>query len=201
MRVETAFVSAQARVDTTAQIWDHAKIREGAQIGQRVIVGQGAYIGPGVQIGADSKVQNLAQIYEPAKIGSGVFIGPSVILTNDREPRAVNPDFVQKTSSDWIPVGVTVLDGASIGAAAVCVAPVTIGRWAMVAAGSVVVGDVPDFALVVGNPARQVGWVGRSGKRLVQVDEGAMNWRCPQTNEKYSKTDQGVLILEGESRE
>lgn len=201
MRAASAFVSAQARVDITAQVWDHVKIRERAEIGPRVIVGQGSYIGPGVQIGADSKVQNLAQIYEPAKIGSGVFIGPSVILTNDREPRAVNPEFVQKTSSDWIPVGVTVLDAASIGAGAVCVAPVTVGRWAMVAAGSVVVRDVPNFALVVGNPARQVGWVGRAGRRLIQTGGGALHWRCPQTDEKYFQTDQGILVLEGESPE
>jgi UDP-2-acetamido-3-amino-2,3-dideoxy-glucuronate N-acetyltransferase len=115
-------------------------------------------------------------VYDPAAIGDGVFIGPGAILTNDRLPRAISPTGELKRADDWDPVGVTVETGASIGAGAVCVAPVRIGAWAMVAAGSVVVRDVPDHALVAGNPARQIGWVGRNGRRMtvdgeVLVDE------------------------------
>jgi acetyltransferase-like isoleucine patch superfamily enzyme len=89
-----------------------------------------------------------------------------VVFTNDLNPRAVTPDGALKTADDWHAVGVTVRTGASIGARAVCVAPVTIGRWAMVAAGAVVTRDVPDFALVAGVPARQLGWVDRAGMRV-----------------------------------
>lgn len=183
----------------SAKVWDLAQVREHAKLGERVVVGRGAYIGVGVFVAAESKIQNYALIYEPAEIGSGVFIGPGAILTNDRVPRAVTPDLQQKQSSNWIPVGVKVGDGASIGAGAVCVAPITIGRWAMIAAGSVVIKDVADFVLVAGNPARQIGWVGRSGERLAQIDDETRRWVCPRTKETYFETDEGDLIFEGQA--
>jgi len=102
----------------------------------------------------------------------------------------VNPDGTLKSASDWDAVGVTIRTGASIGARSVCVAPVTIGRWALVAAGSTVVKDVPDFGLVAGVPARQIGWVGKAGIRLADVGDG--RWRCPQTGEEYVLAD-GIL--------
>ena len=95
----------------------------------------------------------------------------------------MDPDGKQKRAGDWHAVGVTVGEGASIGARAVCVAPVRIGDWAMVGAGAVVTSDVPDFALVVGVPARRIGWVGRAGERLEQVDVDT--WRCPETGARY----------------
>jgi carbonic anhydrase/acetyltransferase-like protein (isoleucine patch superfamily) len=116
------------------------------------------------------------------------------VLTNDLYPRAVTTDGRLKGSDDWDAVGVTLRTGASVGARAVCVAPVTVGRWAMVAAGSVVVSDVPDFALVVGVPARVVRWVGRAGLPLEPVDDG--RFRCPQTGETYLERD-GLLQEEG----
>ena len=100
-------------------------MREDAVLGENCVVGRGAYIGTGVQMGDNCKVQNYALVYEPAVLGDGVFIGPAVVLTNDTYPRAVNPDGSLKTAHDWEPVGVTIGDGASIGARAVCVAPVT----------------------------------------------------------------------------
>jgi acetyltransferase-like isoleucine patch superfamily enzyme len=174
-------------------VWDLSQIREGATLGEDVVVGRGAYIGVGVQVGAGSKIQNYALVYEPASLGVGVFIGPAAVLTNDRHPRAINPDGSQKTSHDWNPVGVEVRDGASIGARAVCVAPVTIGRWAMVAAGSVVTRDVPDFALVAGVPARQIGWVGKTGARLAEVPDRPGAWSCPDTGEQFVVNGSGGL--------
>ena len=158
------------------RVWDGAVVREDARIGAECIIGRGAYIGIGVRVGDHCKIQNNALVYDPAVIGDGVFIGPGATLTNDRLPRAISPTGELKRADDWDPVGVTVDTGASIGAGAVCVAPVRIGAWAMVAAGSVVVRDVPDHALVAGNPARQIGWVGRDGRRMtvdgeVLVDE------------------------------
>ena len=125
------------------------------------------------------KLQNYALVYEPAKLGDGVFVGPAAVLTNDTYPRAVTPDGRLKNTDDWHAVGVVIGEGAAIGARAVCVAPVTIGRWALVAAGAVVVADVPDFGLVVGVPARRIGWVGRAGIRL--VDKGDRRFECPRT--------------------
>ena len=101
-----------------------------ATIGENCIVGRGAYIGTGVQMGDNCKVQNYALVYEPAVLADGVFIGPAAVLTNDEYPRAINPDGSQKSGHDWVAVGVTVHRGASIGARAVCVAPVTVGQFA-----------------------------------------------------------------------
>jgi UDP-2-acetamido-3-amino-2,3-dideoxy-glucuronate N-acetyltransferase len=181
-----------AQVDPTAElgdgttIWDLAQIRENARLGTGCIVGRGAYVGPGVRIGDNVKLQNHALVYEPAVLEDGVFVGPAVVLTNDREPRAVTPDGRLKRGDDWEAVGVHVAEGASLGARSVCVAPVRIGRWAMVAAGAVVARDVPDFALVVGVPARRIGWVGKAGARLTQRPDGT--WECPRTGELYVET-------------
>jgi len=176
-------VSDLAQVDSTARIWDLAQVREHAKVGANCIVGRGAYIGTGVLVGDNCKIQNYALVYEPAVLEDGVFIGPAAVLTNDRFPRAVNPDLTLKSHSDWDPVGVTVRTGASIGARAVCIAPVVVGEWAVIGSGTVVTRDVPAHALVVGNPARQIGWVGRSGRRLEPLPEGL--WVCPTTNERY----------------
>jgi acetyltransferase-like isoleucine patch superfamily enzyme len=183
----TADVADSARIGPGSKVWHYAQIREDAQIGADSIIGRGAYIGTGVVMGDGCKVQNYALVYEPARLGRGVFIGPAVVLTNDHFPRAINADGTTKTAHDWEPVGVTILDGASIGASATCVAPVTIGRWALVGAGSVVISDVPDFALVVGSPARRVGWVGKAGSPLVREGDGV--WRCPVSGESYVESD------------
>lgn len=179
----SADVDPQATIGEGTSVWHLAQLREGAVLGRDCVVGRGAYIGRGVQIGDNCKIQNYALVYEPARLEDGVFVGPAVVLTNDTFPRAVNPDGTLKSSSDWDAVGVTLRTGCSIGARAVCVAPVTIGRWATVAAGSVVTRDVPDFALVAGVPARRVKWVGRSGVPL--EDQGNGTWRCPRSGDVY----------------
>ena len=166
-RIEpSADVDARAVIGEDTLIWHLAQLRENVRVGRECVIGRGAYLGPGVVVGDRCKIQNHALVYEPAVVADGVFIGPAVVFTNDLLPRAVTPDGRLKDGSDWEAVAVTVREGASIGARTVCVAPVTIGRWALVAAGSVVIRDVPDFALVAGVPARQIGWVDRSGNRV-----------------------------------
>jgi acetyltransferase-like isoleucine patch superfamily enzyme len=178
----SADVSDRAVLGAGTKIWHLAQVREDAILGENCIVGRGAYVGTGVQIGDNTKIQNYALVYEPAKLGKGVFIGPAVVLTNDTYPRSVSPDGALKSAHDWTPVGVTIEDGASIGARAVCVAPVTIGRWATIAAGAVVTKDVPAFALMAGVPAKRLGWVGKAGFPLREADGF---WVCPETGAKY----------------
>lgn len=179
----TATVEAGATVGPDTQVWDQTVVRSGARVGAGTVLGRGVYVGPGARIGERCKVQNQALIYEPAVLGDGVFIGPAVVLTNDTYPRAVTPAGKRMGADDWEPVGVTIEDGASVGARAVCVAPVRIGRWASVGAGAVVTRDVPAHALVVGTPARRIGWVGRSGVPLVSHRRD--RWTCPVSGEVY----------------
>ncbi|MFC8682212.1 acyltransferase [Microbacterium ureisolvens] len=178
----SADVAAGAELGPRTRVWHLAQVREGAKLGADCIVGRGAYVGPGVVMGSSCKLQNYALVYEPARLGDGVFVGPAAVLTNDEFPRAANPDLSVKSADDWRAVGVTIGDGASIGARAVCIAPVTIGEWALVAAGAVVTKDVAPYALVVGVPARRIGWVGRVGKPLIADGDA---WVCPESGERY----------------
>lgn len=179
----SADVADDAVLGPGTAVWHLAQVREGARLGRDCVVGRGAYIGSGVSLGDACKVQNYALVYEPAELADGVFVGPAAVLTNDTYPRAINPDGSLKTASDWEPVGVTIGQGASVGARAVCVAPVRVGAWATVAAGAVVTKDVPDFALVAGVPARRIGWVGPAGRPLER--DGDLHWRCPATGDRF----------------
>ena len=190
----SADVDGSAILGEGSSIWHLAQIRDGVVLGSNCIIGRGAYIGSGVTLGNNCKVQNYALVYEPAQIGNGVFIGPAAVLTNDQFPRAVNPDLTLKSGSDWEAVGVTINDGASIGARAVCIAPVTIGKWALVAAGAVVTKDVPDFALVAGVPAKRIRWVGKAGIPLEAIGEN--RFRCPQDQSYYRQLSDNELIAE-----
>ena len=187
----SADVDASASIGDGSSIWHLAQIRDGVTLGENCIIGRGAYVGSGVTMGDNCKVQNYALVYEPAVIGNGVFIGPAAVLTNDQFPRAVNTDMALKSGSDWDAVGVTIKDGASIGARAVAIAPVTIGRWALVAAGAVVTKDVPDFALVAGVPAKRIRWVGRAGVPLEEIEDN--HFRCPIDQSIYIQVSDNEL--------
>lgn len=155
----TAEVSDRADIGEGASIWHQAQVREGAVVGPGCIIGKGVYIGADVSLGANCKVQNYSCVYEGNTLEDGVFVGPEVVFTNDRYPRAINPDGTLKAASDWELEGTLVKYGAAIGSRSVILPGLTIGRWALVAAGSVVTKSVADHAIVAGNPARQRGWV------------------------------------------
>jgi acetyltransferase-like isoleucine patch superfamily enzyme len=162
----SADVSSEARIGARTSIWNQAQVRERAVIGADCIIGKDAYVDFEVVIGDRCKIQNGALLYHGVTLENGIFVGPGVIFTNDRVPRAINPDGSLKSADDWVVGRTRVKDGASIGAGAVIISGVTIGRFAMVGAGSVVTRDVDDHQLVFGNPARVHGWVTAAGERV-----------------------------------
>lgn len=166
MRHQTAEVSEKAKIGKNTAVWRHAHIRENAVIGNNCVIGKNVYVDFGVKIGNNVKIQNNSSVYHGVKIEDGVFIGPHVCLTNDKTPRAVNTDGTLKGSQDWKVSEILVKEGASIGAGAVILPGVKIGKYAMVGAGSVVTKDVPDYGLVYGNPAQLKGNVCKCGCRV-----------------------------------
>jgi acetyltransferase-like isoleucine patch superfamily enzyme len=162
----TADVSPDAAVGIGTRVWNEAQIREGARIGRDCILAKGVYVDAGVVVGDRVKLDNRVSLFRGARLSSGVFVGPHTCLLNDRRPRATTPEGGLKRESDWIVSGVTVAEGASIGGGCTILPGVHIGRFAMVGAGAVVTRDVPDHGLVVGNPARLVGYVCECGCRL-----------------------------------
>lgn len=156
----TAEVSPEAQIGDETKIWNHAQIREQAVVGEKCIISKNVYIDQGVHIGNCVKIQNNVNVYCGVTVEDDVFLGPSMTFTNDLFPRAC--------SNDWKVYETKVKKGASIGANAVIVCGTTIGRYAMVGAGSVVTKDIPDFALAAGNPAKKIGWVCRCGQRLTK---------------------------------
>jgi UDP-2-acetamido-3-amino-2,3-dideoxy-glucuronate N-acetyltransferase len=181
----TADVSPLATIGHGTRIWHHAQVREGASIGRDCVLGKGAYIDHGVSIGDNCKIQNSALIYSGATLEDGVFVGPGACVANDRHPRAIKPDGTLCTESDWQQGTVIVRHGVSLGANSTVVPNAVIGEWAMVAAGAVVVGDVPAHGLVEGVPARLTGFVCRCGHRLKKVGESGPIWemRCTYCGE------------------
>src|SRR3954470_10053226 len=173
----SADVSPRATLGAGTKVWHQAQVREGAVLGRNCILGKGAYVDFGVQIGNNVKIQNRASVYHGVTLENGVFVGPHVIFTNDKLPRAINPDGSLKADDDWELGYILVKEGASIGAGAIIVTGVTIGRWAMIGAGAVVTRDVPDFGLAYGNPARLAGYVCPCGHKMSHA--GADTWQCP----------------------
>lgn len=177
----TAEVAPTAEVGRETRIWMMVQVREDARIGAECILGRNVYIDAGVTIGDRVKVQNNVSIYRGVTIEDGVFIGPHVCFTNDRIPRAINPDGSLKGDSDWQVTPTLVRTGAALGANCTILPGLTIGRWAMVGAGSVVTADVADHDLVIGNPARRVGSVCVCGHPLRDDDHGApFSGSCPR---------------------
>ena len=182
---ESSFVDEGAEIGKGTRIWHFSHILSGAKIGEGCSFGQNACVSGGVLIGNNVKVQNNVSIYEGTIIEDDVFLGPSCVLTNVTNPRSqiVRRELYEKT---------IIRRGASIGANATIVCGITIGRYAFIAAGAVVTKDVPDYALMVGVPARQQGWMSRHGHRLFNPDqEGIMI--CPESGFRYRKSNSGVV--------
>lgn len=156
----SANVSDKALIGDGTKVWINVQIRENARIGAGCILSKDVYVDHAVRIGDRCKIQNSVSVYSGVSIGDDVFVGPNVAFTNDRVPRAFN--------TDWCITETKVETGASLGANSTIVCGITIGEYAMVAAGSVVTKDVPPYTLVMGNPARPVGKIDKMGNRITE---------------------------------
>lgn len=182
---ESAYVDAGAEVGEGSKVWHFSHVMKGARIGRRTNVGQNVNIDGGTVIGDNVKIQNNVSIYTGIVVEDDVFLGPSCVLTNVSNPRSqVNRHALYETTR--------LKRGCSIGANATIVCGVTVGRYAFVGAGSVVTKDLPDYALVVGNPARQIGWISRHGHRLQSPDAAGV-MRCLESGYRYQEIERGLL--------
>jgi UDP-2-acetamido-3-amino-2,3-dideoxy-glucuronate N-acetyltransferase len=164
----TAEVSPHAIIGDGTRIWNEAQVREGVRIGRDCILAKGVYIDPDVVVGDRVKLHTRVSVFKGSRVGSGVFIGPHSCLLNDKQPRAITLEGRLKTEADWVVSGVVVEDGASIGGGCTILPGVSIGRFAMVGAGAVVTRNVPYHGLVIGNPARLIGYVCECAARLLE---------------------------------
>jgi len=179
---ESAVVDAGAQIGDGTKVWHFVHVSAGARIGQHCALGQNVYVGNDVVVGDNVRIQNNVSLYDAVTLEDDVFCGPSMVFTNVINPRAT----VQRKHA-YLPT--LVRRGATLGANCTVVCGVTIGRWAFVGAGAVVTDDVPDFALVIGVPARRIGWMSRHGERLdlpPSMDGGdSREAACPATGERY----------------
>jgi len=162
----SATVEDGADIGEGTRIWHLVQVRPNATIGTECNIGRGVFVDSDVVIGNRVKIQNYVSVYHGVTIEDGVFVGPHVVFTNDKLPRAITADGELKAVDDWVVSETLVCKGASIGANAVLVCGIKVGKWAMIGSGAVVTKDVPDYALVVGNPARIIGYVDEEGNRI-----------------------------------
>lgn len=179
----SSVVDEGAQIGAGSRIWHFCHIMPGARIGKRCNFGQNCFVANGVVVGDDVKVQNNVSLYEGVELEADVFLGPSCVLTNVGNPRSQvdRRSLYERT---------LVRRGASVGANATIVCGTTVGRYAFVGAGAVVTQDVPDYAVVVGVPAKQIGWISRHGHRMQADEEG--RYVCPESGLRYTE-ESGVL--------
>jgi UDP-2-acetamido-3-amino-2,3-dideoxy-glucuronate N-acetyltransferase len=182
---ETSIVDAGAHIGEGTKIWHFCHVMPNAEIGRNCILGQNVFVAEGVIIGNNVKIQNNVSVYMGTIIEDDVFLGPSCVLTNVTNPRSqvVRHDLYEKT---------VIRRGATIGANATIVCGIALGRYCFIAAGAVVVKDVPNYALMMGVPARQVGWMSRHGIRLGKPDADGIMF-CPESGYRYREIEPGIL--------
>jgi UDP-2-acetamido-3-amino-2,3-dideoxy-glucuronate N-acetyltransferase len=173
-----AVVDENVEIGEGTKIWHFCHVQSGSKIGKKCVLGQNVNVGNNVTIGNFVKIQNNVSVYEGVTLEDYVFCGPSMVFTNIKDPRSKYPQVGSKYY-----IKTLVKEGASLGANSTIVCGITIGRFAFVGAGAVVTKDVPDFAMVVGNPARIKGWFSEAGKKLDFDDQGFAY--CEKSNKKY----------------
>ncbi len=184
---ETAVIDSGCTIGDDTRVWHFSHIMSGCTIGKRCNIGQNVVISPAVVLGNNVKVQNNVSVYTGVTCEDDVFLGPSCVFTN-----VVNPRSAVSRKDCYKPT--RICRGATVGANATIVCGHTVGEYAMIGAGAVVTKDVPPFALVVGNPSVQIGWVSERGNRLCFDEEGFAV--CPESGEKYHLKDGSVIRVE-----
>lgn len=187
----SAIVDDGAQIGDDSRVWHWVHVCGGARIGRGCSLGQNVFVGNRVVIGDNVKIQNNVSVYDDVTLEDGVFCGPSMVFTNVYNPRAL-----VERKSEYRPT--LVRHGATLGANCTIVCGVTIGAHAFVGAGSVIIRDVPDHALMVGNPARQIGWMSAHGERLDLPRAGEAEARCAATGTLY-RLRGAVVTMEGEA--
>jgi UDP-2-acetamido-3-amino-2,3-dideoxy-glucuronate N-acetyltransferase len=185
---ETAIIDDGAQIGTETRVWHWVHICSGAVIGEKCSLGQNVFIGNRVVVGNNVKIQNNVSVYDNVTLEDDVFCGPSMVFTNVYNPRSAvtRKDEYRDT---------LVKIGATLGANCTIVCGVTIGKYAFVGAGSVINKNVPDFALMVGVPAKQIGWMSRFGERMELPLKGKGTYTCPHTNDQYVLAEDVVSLL------
>lgn len=182
---ESAYVDEPVNIGDGTKIWHFCHVQSGAKIGEKCILGQNVNIANDVIIGNNVKIQNNVAVYTGTVVEDDVFLGPSCVLTNVTNPRS-------QVKRHSLYEKILIKRGASIGANATIVCGITIGRYAFIAAGAVVAKDVPDYALMVGVPGRQVAWISRHGHILKNPDKNGI-MICPESGFRYKETAPGVI--------
>jgi UDP-2-acetamido-3-amino-2,3-dideoxy-glucuronate N-acetyltransferase len=188
---ETAVVDRPADIGEGTKIWHFSHVMSGAKIGKSCVIGQNVFIGATAEIGNNVKIQNSVSIYEGVMLEDDVFCGPACVFTNVIRPRSRYP------RKERIFDATIVRKGVTIGANATIVCGVFIGAHAFIGAGSVVTSDVPAYAMVYGNPARQRGWVCECGDKLAASGKSARRFTCVACKRKYQKKSDGIIPVEG----
>ncbi len=181
----SAIVDQGAEIGAQTKIWHFVHVSSGAKIGLGCVLGQNVFVGGRAVIGNNVRIQNNVSVYDDVILEDDVFCGPSMVFTNVLNPRS----FISRKNEYMKTI---VRRGASLGANSTIVCGVTIGEYAFVGAGSVVTKDIPDYGLFYGNPARQHGWMGKRGVRLVEKGQGI--WQCPETQEIYEMKEKGLRL-------
>ena len=185
---ETAIIDEGAQIGSGTRIWHWVHVCSGAKIGDDCTLGQNVFVGNDVEIGNRVKIQNNVSVYDNVFLEDGVFCGPSMVFTNVYNPRSEFPrkNEYQKT---------VVRKGATLGANCTIVCGITIGQYAFIGAGAVVNKDVPDFSLMVGVPAKQIGWISRFGEQLDIPMQGQATTKCLHTNETYHLSGNTLQLI------
>jgi N-acetylglucosamine-1-phosphate uridyltransferase (contains nucleotidyltransferase and I-patch acetyltransferase domains) len=184
---ESSYVDEGSSIGAGTKIWHFSHVMSGCVIGANCNIGQNVVISPDVELGDNCKIQNNVSVYTGVRCEQDVFLGPSMVFTN-----VINPRAAVSRKDEYRP---TLLKrGCSVGANATIVCGHTLGAYCLIGAGSVVTKDVPDFALMVGNPARRIGWVSRHGEKLLFDEKGVAV--CPATGERYRMADNRVTLLD-----
>ena len=188
---ESAIIDDGSDIGADCRIWHFVHVCAGAKIGAGVSLGQGVFVGNRVVIGDRCKIQNHVSVYDDVTLEAGVFCGPSMVFTNVHNPRAL-----VERKAEYRPT--LVKNGATLGANCTIVCGITIGQFAFIGAGALVTRDVPDFALMVGVPARQIGWMSAFGERLELPLSGAGEVTCEHTGDIYRLLDNNLTRIVGE---